>query len=516
MASESQDRIDLHEILGTIRRGFWLIAASMIIVGGAAAALSLTQTKQYAADASLLFRDPAFDQKLFGSTFQARSQDPDRQAATNVQLVGLKQVAERTARRPDVTLTAEQVTDAVAVAANGRSDLVTITATAADPKEAAAVANGFAAEFIEFRRQADRKTIFDAQQLVEGQIKTVSGNGDTERATSLRDRAEELYVLGSLQTGNAEQVQRAEAPDSPASPKPVRSTVMGVLLGCFLGIGLVLLRARLDRRLRTPEALESAFGRPVLALVPVAKEFETGNPSRRSRAEEAFSTLWTNLRYFNVTRKIDSVIVTSPKSGDGKTTVALNLATAAARTGSRVLLLEADLRRPSLWERIAPGRPQLGGLTQVLAGSTNLEDATTRLETGEPGASNGDRRGLDVVVAGPIPPNPAEMLDSEPMRALLREVRERYDLVVIDAPPSTVVPDAIPLLQQVSAVLVVARGGTTTRDEAAELSAQLTRLDAPLVGVVANYAADAGARSGYYYGDDIQREFPREQTPSLN
>ena len=94
-------------------------------------------------------------------------------------------------------------------------------------------------------------------------------------------------------------------------------------------------------------------------------------------------------------------------------------------------------------------------------------------------------------MAGPVPPNPAEMLDSEPMRELLREADEQYDLVVIDAPPSTVVPDAIPILQQVSAVLVVARAGTTTRDEAAELSSQLRLLDAPLVGVVANYAADA-------------------------
>ena len=194
------------------------------------------------------------------------------------------------------------------------------------------MANGFAAEFIENRREADRRTIFEAQKLVEEQIKTVKQRGDADRAGSLRDRAEQLYVLGSLQTGNAELVQRAERPDSPASPKPLRNTILGLLLGGILGVGLVLLRARLDRRLRTTEALEQAFSRPVLALVPVAKEIAAGTPARRSRAEEAFSTLWTNLRYFNVTRKIDSVILSSTRSGDGKTTVALNLATAAART----------------------------------------------------------------------------------------------------------------------------------------------------------------------------------------
>src|SRR4051794_29105255 len=117
MPSESRDRIDLHEVLGTIRRGLPLIVISTLLLGGVALALSLTQTKRYAAEASLLFRDPAFDQKLFGSTFQPPAQDPDRQAATNVQLVGLKQVAERTAARSDVALTADQVEEAVKVAA---------------------------------------------------------------------------------------------------------------------------------------------------------------------------------------------------------------------------------------------------------------------------------------------------------------------------------------------------------------------------------------------------------------
>ena len=171
-----------------------------------------------------------------------------------------------------------------------------------------------------------------------------------------------------------------------------------------------------------------------------------------------------------------------------------------------MLLIEADLRRPSLWGRVAPGEPMLGGLTQVLAGSARLSDVTITVETSDASAMNGDKRALDILSAGHVPPNPAEMLDSEPMRALLREVREQYDLVVIDAPPSMVVPDAIPLLQQVSAVLVVARAGTTTRDEAAELSAQLRLLDAPLVGIVANYADDASMGAGYYYEDEAEGE----------
>ena len=341
-------------------------------------------------------------------------------------------------------------------------------------------------------RPARRSSMRSSSSRSRSTTRDERGATPSERASSLRDRAEQLYVLGSLQTGNAEQVQRAERPDSPASPKPdpldrpgrpVRrparaSAWCSCARASIAGSG----RPRRWRRRSAGRCSRSSRWR----------RSSTGIPARRSRAEEAFSTLWTNLRYFNVTRKIDSVIVTSTRSGDGKTTVALNLATAAARTGSRVLLLEADLRRPSLWERVSPGQPLLGGLTQVLAGRRDLDGRHDQARTPRNARPRTATSGSWTSSSPDRFPRIRRRCSTQSRCESCSERRVSSTTSWSSTRrPRTVVPDAIPILQQVSAVLVVARAGTTTRDEAAELSSQLKLLDAPLVGVVANYAADA-------------------------
>ena len=343
------------------------------------------------------------------------------------------------------------------VAANGRSDLVTITATARGPRRGGArwpTVSPRSSSSSGARRIGRRSSTRSNSSRGRSRRSKREGTPSARTHCVIAPRSSTCWARCRLATRS-----RSSAPSArqPGVAEARSLDVLGLLLGGLLGIGLVLLRARLDRRLRTTEALEEAFGRPVLALVPVAKEFDTGNPPH-VRAEEAFSTLWTNLRYFNVTRKIDSVIVTSTRSGDGKTTVALNLASRGRTIGSRVLLLEADLRRPSLWARIAPGRPQLGGLTQVLAGrhGPRGRDDHARDERRRGDQRHRSRNSFVVRRATCRRTRPR---CSTPSRcgSCCERSREQYDLVVIDAPPSTVVPDAIPIMQQVSAVLVVAR-----------------------------------------------------------
>jgi capsular exopolysaccharide synthesis family protein len=213
---------------------------------------------------------------------------------------------------------------------------------------------------------------------------------------------------------------------------------------------------------------------------------------------EAFRLLRANLRYFNAQRTIRNVVITSAQPGDGKSTTSLNLAVVAAQSGSRTLLIEADLRKPSLgglFSDIAAFR----GLTDVLAGAASLEEAITRIPTG-PSVSDEGGTTLDALFAGPLPPNPTDLIDSERMRALLRETRETYDLVIVDTPPTTVVADAIPLMTMVDGVIVIARLGGTSRDAARHLHEQLQNLDASVLGLVINFAPAGGA--GYYsYAD---------------
>lgn len=493
----NQSSVDLSAVLRVLRRRIVVVMLCVLLVPASALAFSLIREKQYSASASLLFRDPQLDQKLFGSTFLAPSNDPDREAATNVKLVSLDVVAQRTERLlPKVG----SVSDKVVVAAAGKSNVASVMATDADPETAARIANTFAAQYIAFRRGADRAKIRDAQRLVRRQLDSLPvGELASARGRSIRQRSEQLQVLASLQTGNAELVERATAPSSPSAPRVARNTALGAGVGMLLGAMLALLLERLDRRIRDPKELEEIFDRPILAAVPESQSIEKagGALGTYSAEMESFRMLRANLRYFNVDRDIKSVLVTSAAPGDGKSTVAWNLASAAGGAGARALLIEADLRHPRFASRLGFGPSK--GLSTVLAGESAFDKAVQQIPVSQ--AANGRApRTFDVLVAGPLPPNPADLLESDRMRDLLSEAEDDYDFVVIDTPPTAVVPDAIPLVPLVGGVIVVGRVGQSTRDAVVHLRNQLQNLDAPTLGVVANALKSGVGGYGYAYG----------------
>jgi len=241
--------------------------------------------------------------------------------------------------------------------------------------------------------------------------------------------------------------------------------------------------------------------------VPDSRRLERAQGDARGLSSgelEAFRMLRTNLRYFNVGHDVRSILITSASPGDGKSTVAFNLAVAAATIGERVLLVEADLRNPSL-ARFLDGRPSVG-LAEVLAGYSTVHDALMRVPYAsslEPDAT------IDVLPAGSTPPNPGELIDSTPMRELLESVEAEYDFVVVDTPPASVVSDAIPLVTKVDGVVVVTRLGKNTRDALVSLRDQLRNLKAPTLGVVVNAVeADQTSYYGYGYGAEPSKREP--------
>lgn len=497
-ATNNESAAALRDLFAIVRRHRLLIATCLLITTGSAVVWSLAQRKQYSASAEVLFREPALDQNLFSASAFTPEQDPTRQNATNVKLVKLETVAARTAQALGSGLTRARVSREITVSADGESNIASITATDPNPSLAAALANTYANEFIATRRDADQAALRQAQQMVHSQLARLGRRARSGAAgRSLAARSEQLGILSSLQTGNAELVQPALTPTSPSSPKPARNGLLGALLGLILGGTLAFVYEHLDRRLRSTAELEQAFGLPLLGVVAHSPALARMRAALTSGSElESFGMLRAQLRYFNVERPVRSVLVTSGAPGDGKTTVALNLSIAAAIAGDRVLLVEADMRRPQLARLLLLGRGP--GLSEMLGGLGSERDAirAVSLERGRNGNSASVR--IDVLPGGATPPNPTELLESNQMANVMSSFHARYDLVVIDSPPVSFISDAIPLTQRVDGVLLVCRLGRSTRELARHLRNQLENLKAHVLGIVANDVKPEPG--GYYYG----------------
>lgn len=509
---------DLERVLVVLRRRAGVIMLCFVVTAAAAFGFSEIQTKEYSASASLLFRNPGFAEDLFSTTPTPTNPVPTREAATNEKLVGLHVVAQRTAKHLN-GLSTDEIAGMVSVESQGEAELVSVTATSPKPAQARRVANTFARQFIAFRADADKAKLDQAKRLAEREYDRLSASEkDSARGQALSRGAEKLGILASLQTGNAELVQPGTLPSSPSSPKPVRNGILGAILGLLLGIGLAFLFERLNRRLREPEEAREVLELPVLGTVPESKAIVASNEGQPAvelpfMENEAFRMLRASLRYFNVDHPVKSVLVTSHEAGVGKSTVAWNLARVAA-TSSNVVIVETDLRNPTLSQqhglRIGPG------LAELLTHQVELDEAIQSKPIVAGGTNGtGVERRLDVVVSGAHPPNPAELIESETMREALAQLRERYDLVVIDTAPVGVVSDAFPLLRQVDGVLAVVRMGQSSRDSMVRLREQLERLDAPMLGVVANaIKRKRGGRYGYgYYGGYYGRQPEQQPKP---
>lgn len=482
-------------IQSALRRRLSIVIACLVVVPAAAVAFSLRQEKQYSAGASLLFRDVGFDEKLFGSTFAAPAMDPAREAATNIKLISLKVVSERTARRFK-NLTSAQIERRIELKSEPLTDVVEVIATTNAPELSAALATDYAQEYVRFRQAADREKIQDALDLLTNRLASLSGGGQSAQARSLQDRSEKLRVLASLQTGNAELVQPAEVPSSPSSPRPVRAGATGVMGGVVLAGLLVLLLNAVDRRIRSLEEVEELFARPIVGRIPwlrLAPRDKNGPRLAGFADLDPFRLLRASLRYFNPDRELRSVIVTSSSVGDGKSTIAANLAVASVSAGSRTLLIETDLRQPTVAKQFE--LDAVVGLADVLAGTRSWQEAVTVI----PVAASGGDRSLHVLPAGPLPPNPTDLLESRRMSTVLAETRSAYDLVIIDTPPITVVADCIPLVPQVDGVIAVVRINRTHRGAARRLAALLHQSDVSLLGVCVNGVEPTSSYGGYGY-----------------
>lgn len=500
-----QANLGFEQVLSTLRRRMPWILLCFVLVAGAAYAFSKHQTKKYTATASLVFSNNQLSQQIAGLPV-ASSNNQLALQNTNLKLVQLGDMAEKTADVLGQGLTKEKVSADLSVSAQGESNIVDVAATATSPMLAAGIANSYTRQFVREQQNSNHAYYASALKLVNKQLAALSPKEKAGTAgLALQDRAQSLGTLAELRNGNVQVAQTATVPTSPSSPKTARNTVLGAVLGLLLGLGIAFLLERLDQRVREPKDLEELYGLPLLGVVPEsaalsrsAKGRKNAGASLPASEAEAFHLIRAHLRYFNVDRELRTLMVASAAPGDGKTTVARHLAAAAARMGSRVLLLEADLRRPTIALQldVASGP----GVADVLIGVVSFSEATQLVGLDLPRVDGSGGRSFDVLVAGSsLPPNPGELIESHAMESLLQQAKEKYDLIVIDTPPLTAVSDAFPLLGKVDGVIIVGRVGRNRRDVAQRLHETLTGAGAPLLGVVAN-GFKSGRLGGYGYG----------------
>ena len=317
----------------------------------------------------------------------------------------------------------------------------------------------------------------------------------------------EAGVSAGLKSNNFRIVDTARVPGGPIEPNIPRNLGFALVLGLMSGVGLAFLLEGLDNTVRTTEQAQAISGLAPLGMIPLgskgAREGSTGKRLAlassneavelitqvrpQSQMAESYRALRTSLLLTNLGAPPKIIMVTSALPQEGKSTTSINTAIVLAQKGVRVLLIDADLRRPSIHKTLGMG-PR-SGLSNVLTGSTTLQQAIART----PILPN-----LHVLPAGTPPPNPAELLASANMRDVLAQLREQYDHIVLDTPPTLSVTDAVVLSPRADAVVLVIRSGQTTKQALRRSRDVLMQVNAKISGVLLN-AVDLSSPDYYYY-----------------
>jgi len=445
--------VDLRDYVRVLRRRWRLIALAVLASVGASAVVTLSTTPTYQSHAKLFVSTQVGTDNASG-VYQGGLLAQQR-VKSYVDLVQGQRVAERVVERLALPMTAVALRRKVDASSPLDTVLLKITVTDASPAQAQRIADATAAAFTEFVTEIEKPT----------------GGGTPPVKVSV--------------------VEQAQIAETPVAPRAKLNLALGLLVGLAIGAGGAVLRETFDTRLKDTSDLFEASGAALLGVIGADPDV-TRRPlvvqvEPQSHLAEAYRHLRTSIQFIAVDRRIRSFVITSAVAGEGKSTVSANLSIAIAQLGQRVLLVETDLRRPTLSGLL--GIEGAVGLTDVLIGRATLADA---MQTWGQGS-------LSVLPAGTSPPNPSELLASQAMAELISELESQADIVVFDAPPLLPVTDAAILATRTSGAVIIARAGSTTREEVARAVETLGSVGAPLLGSVLTVAPIKGPNAAYYY-----------------
>lgn len=435
----------INEIFPVLRRQWRSAIAAVVVCMLVVVAVTLALPKSYQATTTLSVNTRPVAKILnIDSTI---GQDLSRSFST---LAANPNIADEAAQRLRTThgidMSSEELLEHMSFAPVEQTELLQISATAHTGAEAKTLANTYSEAFVEHVKQA-----FAAEQV-----------------TTTVDIAE-----------------LAAIPSKPSKPRPSLYIGLGLIVALLIGVGIALLRDRLDQRLRMSETDEMVLGQPILARIP-----KMGERSQRHVADDAFLLLKTNIGfYLHSAPRV--VTITSGSPREGKTTMSVGLARAIARGEESAVLIEADLRRPTLAHgfRLEGAEPSEVGLSSYLVGAASAEEIVFRHQ---------HIPGLSIVWSGPPAPSALPLLRSELLTDLLGQLKREYDWVIVDTPPVLLGADASNIVSQANAAIFVIDAQSTTHKQASLALAQLRKIDSGLLAVVLNRASTPDFSS--YYG----------------
>ena len=519
MAVGQSTEADLQWVLQVVRARLWLIVLPALLGSALMLGLAVRETPLYASSTELLIQ-PRSTESLISGVANANDavRNSQRVLATELKVLISDAVAERANK--ELGFTAK-----VSGSADPNSDILTVVAKDPDPKRAAKIATVFAEQYVNLRRDQSISDLKDAEKQLQAKVddyeKQVAGL-DTEIAVLSADptgtstaelqgkqntralistqlqtyktRIDAFQIDATLKSGGAKVINPAEVANVPVSPRPIRSTVLGFILGLMIGAGLALLIERLDDRIRNRDSLVEATGDlAVLALIPKLKSWKNKRQATvvsasepMSMSAEAYRSLRTSLQFMGVDSPIRVIQVVSANPGEGKSTTASNLATVFAQGGQRVVVIDCDLRKPRMHEFFNVDNEF--GLTTLAVGQSSVINSSAIVD---------DTNGLTLIPAGPKPPNPAELLASERFASALEVIKKHADVVILDSPPILAVTDPIIISRVADATIMVVKANSTHRKALHRAMEALNQANANVVGVVLN---DVEESEGYHYG----------------
>ena len=441
-----------------ILRKYWVLIVALALVGvAAAAAYSLAKTPEYSSSAKVFVSTQSSDS--VSELAQGNSYSQQR-VKTYVNLVSTPIVLQPVIAALELDITSNQLGGQISAVATPDTTIIQITATSEDPVLAAELANTTA-------------------ESLTGVVAKIESTDD-----------------GASSPVKLTRVQEANVPTKPGSPNVPLNLALGILIGLALGLAFAILRTTLDTRIRNERDVELVTDIPLMggiAFDPKAKQrplIVQADP--KSPRAESFRSLRTNLQFLDVSDQPRSYVITSSIQSEGKSTTAANLAIALADAGHRVIIIDADLRRPKLASYFD------------LEGAVGLSDVLIRRATLEDTMQPWGRGALTVLPAGAIPPNPSELLGSSVMQKLISGLEKQFDYVLIDAPPLLPVTDGALLARHTGGALVIVAAGRTHKNQLKGALESLTHVNASVSGLVMTMVPtkgpDAYGYSRYGYG----------------